>query len=141
MDVERKRWPHWPERGNGTARRDRLELRLFRDTERQAELARAHEVIRQIEHAAAQKAAEIERLEQAVDLEGVEPAASVPEPAAGDYLVFVCTPGGYALREGEGEAPAAGNRLTLDGVDYALAKLGLSPLPADGRRCAYLDPV
>src|SRR5262249_11810073 len=95
MEVERKRWPHWPERGNGTARRDRLELRLFRDTERQAELARAPE--------------------------------REPRPTAGGYLVFVWTPGGYALREGEGEAPAAGNRLTLDGVEYTVAKLRRQP--------------
>src|SRR5262245_12304421 len=103
MEVESKRWPHWPERGNGTARRDRLELRLFRDTERQA--------------------------------------GPAPEPTAGGYLVFVWTPGGYALRQGEGEAPAAGNRLTLDGVEYAVAKLGPSPLPADTRRCAFFEPV
>jgi hypothetical protein len=41
MDVEPERaadWPHWPDRENGPTRRDRLEQRLFRDSEREAEL-------------------------------------------------------------------------------------------------------
>jgi hypothetical protein len=168
MDVDRKRpadWPHWPERGNGSSRRDRLERRLFRDTEREAELIRAQEAIRQIEQAAAEKAAEIERLEQAVaGSENVEPEAMAPEPEpepesepepvvepepeppeaqpeVGAFLVFVGTPNGYALLESEGDAPAAGNRLNVDGIDYAVAKLGRSPLPGDSRRCAYLQPL
>jgi len=140
MDVDRKRpadWPHWPDRGNGAGSSDRLEHRLFRDTERAAELVRAQETIRQIEKAAAEKAAEIERLEQAVaGIESLE-----PQPVARGFLVFVWTPKGYALREGEGESPAAGNRLNVDGVDHAVAKLGRSPLPGDARRCAYLQPV
>ena len=125
--------------------------------------SRAQEAIRQIEKAAAEKAAEIERLEQAVaGIEGAEPQAAAPEPEpvpepepeaepaagqpeaqpeAGGFLVFVSTPNGYALREGEGEPPAAGNRLNVDGVDHAVAKLGRSPLPGDARRCAYLRPV
>jgi hypothetical protein len=160
MDVERKRpadWPHWPDRGNGN-RRDRLERRLFRDTERDAELVRAQEAIREIEKAAAEEAAEIECLEEAVaGIDDVEPEENArttepeleptPEPApqgqpeAGAFLVFVWNPNGYALREGEGEAPAAGNRLSVDGVDYAVARLGRSPLPGDSRRCAYLQPL
>jgi hypothetical protein len=75
MDVDRKRkadWPHSTDGGKGRSRPDRLG-RLFRDTEREAELE---------------------------------------------------------LREGEGEPPAAGNRLNGDGVDYAMAKLRRSPLPA-----------
>ena len=82
MDVDRKRpadWLHWPDRGNGASRRDRLERRLFRDTEREAELVRAQEAIRQIERASAEKAAEIERLEQAVaGIGSAEPQALRP---------------------------------------------------------------
>jgi hypothetical protein len=169
MDVERKRerdWPHWPDRGSGPARRDRLERRLFRDTEREAELEQAQAAIRQIEEAAAAKAAQIERLERAVgqvtdpeqpepvlelepapEQEEPEPAlepepAPEPEPAArAAYLVFVGTPGGYALREAWGEVPAAGGRVALEGVEHVVAKIGRSPLPGDDRRCAYLEPA
>jgi len=149
MGVERKRaadWPHWPDRGNGHARRDRLERRLFRDSEREAELAQAQEAIRLIEQAAAAKAAEVEQLEHAVaelDREpepepGPEPAPSL-EPAA-THLLFVWTPAGYALHEGHGEAPAVGFRIAVNGGEHSVAKIARSPLPGDERRCAYLEP-
>src|SRR5437764_8683217 len=104
MDVERKRaadWPHWPERGNGGARRDRLERRLFRDSEREAELAQAQEAIRQIEEAAAAKAAEIDRLEHVVaQIEEPEPEPEPAfEPVGETHLLFTWTPRGYELHE------------------------------------------
>jgi len=145
MDVERTRgadWPHWPDRGNGPTRRDRLERRLFRDSEREAEIAGAHETIRRIEHAASAKAMEIDRLERVL---GVEPAP-VPEPESepevrGDHLLFAWTPQGYALRDGLGDIPTVGSRVSVNGHEYAVAKLARSPLPGDERRCAYLEPL
>lgn len=148
MDLERKRgadWPHWPDRGNGPTRRDRLERRLFRDSEREAEIAAASETIRKIERAAAAKAAEIERLEAAVArLDGVE-APPAPEPQVAEtavtHLVFVWTPRGYVLGDGFGRVPELGARVAVDGREYAVAKLAGSPLPDDERRCAYLEPL
>jgi hypothetical protein len=160
MDVERKRgadWPHWPERGNGPQRRDRLERRLFRDSEREAEIAAASETIRRIEQAAAAKAAEVERLAAAVEqLNGSAPTEPEPEPfleAEPDveptpepevektgYLVFAWTPGGYTLHENSGRVPEVGALMSIDGHEYAVAKLSRSPLPGDERRCAYLEP-
>ena len=140
MDVERKRgadWPHWPDRGNGPTRLDRLERRLFRDSEREAEIAQAQEPIRQIEAAAA-KAAEVERFEQV--LGGVEESESEPR-ATGDHLLFAWTPRGYALHEGLGALPGVGTHLGVNGHDYTVSKLARSPLPGDGRRCVYLDPL
>jgi len=147
MDVERTRgadWPHWPERGNGPTRRDRLERRLFRDSEREAEIVRAQETIRRIEQAAAAKAAEIDRLERVL---GVEPAP-VPEPnpdpepeVRGDHLLFAWTPRGYVLHDGLGDVPDGGSRLSVNGHEYEVAKLARSPLPGDERRCAYLEPL
>jgi hypothetical protein len=55
------------------------------------------------------------------------------------HLLFVWTPAGYRLEEREGAPPAL-----LDTVDlgeagrYAVQKLGASPLPGDGRTCAFL---
>ena len=145
MDVDRKRgadWPHWPDRGNGPTRRDRLQRRLFRDSEREAEIAAASETIRRIEQAAAAKAAEIERLEHAAA--GLNGNGATPtiedEPTAG-YVVFVWTPGGYRILGGFGDVPDVGSRVSVDGNEYAVAKLARSPLPGDERRCAYLEPL
>jgi hypothetical protein len=160
MDVDRKReadWPHWPGRDSRPARRDRLERRLFRDSEREAELEQAHAAIRRLEEAAAAKAAQIARLERAVEhVDGpdapepeFEPEPEPerepePEPAespSATYLVFVGTPNGYVLQKAWGDVPAVGGRVAVEGVEHVVAKLGRSPLPADDRRCAYLDPA
>jgi hypothetical protein len=53
----------------------------------------------------------------------------------------------YALVEREGPAPTVGAELQLiDGADehaslFAVARVGRSPLPSDGRDCAYLQLV
>jgi hypothetical protein len=147
MDVDRKReadWPHWPGRDSRPARRDRLERRLFRDSEREAELEQAHAAIRRLEEAAAAKAAQIERLEHAVEhVDGPEEPEpeSEPESPSATYLVFVGTPSGYVLQKAWGDLPAVGGRVAVKGVEHVVAKLGRSPLPGDDRRCAYLDPT
>lgn len=53
------------------------------------------------------------------------------------YLLFIWTPTGYELREQEGEPPKPGDRVELDGKSLWISKLGASPLPGDGRVCAY----
>lgn len=143
MDVERKRadWPHWPDRDSGPPRRDRLERRLFRDSEREAEIESVQLALRQIELAAAAKAAEIERLEEAVgSTNGTGQGEAEPTTAA-TYLVFAPTREGYGLRVAEGDVPAPGARIRVDHIDRVVAKLGPSPLPGDDRRCAYLEPA
>jgi hypothetical protein len=120
--------------------------RLFRDSERTVALAQAQAAVRQIEEAAAAKAAQIERLERAVgELAGLdeEPEPDPePAPAAGaTYLVFLGTPSGYVLHEARGDVFAAGGRVALEGVEHLVAKVGRSPLPGDDRRCAYLEPA
>jgi len=125
-------------------RRGRLENRLFRDSEREAEIEQAQATLRRLGLAAAEKEALVERLEQAVDrINGTpepvdEPA---PAPAATGFLALVSAPSGYSLRAFEGDAPERGGSITLDGVDHVVAKVGRSPLPGDARRCAYLDPL
>ena len=53
------------------------------------------------------------------------------------HLLFV-----HKLQDAEGEVPAAGARIELDGeTAYVVSKVGPSPRPGDSRRCAYLQPV
>jgi hypothetical protein len=141
MSIERKRadWPHWPDRGNGHARRDRLERRLFRDSEREAEFEQAQEALRRIEEAAAAKAFEIELLEEAVAALEAEPEPEPEQVAA--HLLFAWTPKGYALHEAAGELPSVGARVGINGTGYSVTKVARSPLPGDERRCAYLEPL
>ena len=75
----------------------------------------------------------------AVPLELVRPTASTDE--AGSYLLFVPRPSGYGLVEHEGPAPATGARLEIGDTAYVVTKLGHSPLPHDGRSCAYLQAL
>jgi hypothetical protein len=57
------------------------------------------------------------------------------------YVVFVSRPTGYELREQDGDAPAAGATIELDGVQLQVTKVGPSPLPGDERACAYTLPA
>jgi hypothetical protein len=63
--------------------------------------------------------------------------------AEGTYLVFVMKPTGYELAEREGDPPAQGSAVELEGEggSFRVAKIASSPLPGDDRRCAYLVPA
>lgn len=63
--------------------------------------------------------------------------------AEGTYLLFVTKPTGYELTEREGEPPAPGSSVDLEGANgrFTVAKVASSPLPGDDRRCAYLVPA
>jgi hypothetical protein len=75
-----------------------------------------------------------------------ERLASADEPderdQLGPHLVFVPTSQGYLLLQRSGPAPAPGERLELSeqaGRQFIVTKVASSPLPADDRRCAYLQ--
>ena len=57
---------------------------------------------------------------------------------ADGHLLFVWKPSGYELVEQEGDAPAVGSEVELDGKSLSVTKLAPSPLPGDKRACAYL---
>ena len=59
----------------------------------------------------------------------------------GTYLLFVCKPSGYELREQQGEPPAVGGTVEADERTMRVAKVAPSPLPDDPSRCAYLEAV
>jgi hypothetical protein len=60
---------------------------------------------------------------------------------ASKHLVFVWTTSGYELSERAGEPPAAGSEVEDGEQRFLVVRVGPSPLPADDRRCAYLQPV
>jgi hypothetical protein len=55
------------------------------------------------------------------------------------HLLFVWKPTGYELVEQEGEPPAVGAEVEVDGRELRVTKLAPSPLPGDRRVCAYVD--
>ena len=55
------------------------------------------------------------------------------------YLLFVWKPTGYELRERTGELPELGAQVEEEDGRYRVTKVAPSPLPGDGRRCAYLQ--
>jgi hypothetical protein len=57
------------------------------------------------------------------------------------YLIFVSKPTGYELREREGDPPEVGGEIEEEDGAMRVMKLAPSPLPGDGRRCAYVFPV
>jgi hypothetical protein len=72
----------------------------------------------------------------------VATTAPVPEPPARAHLLFVPTGTRYLLVDREGPAPSPGIKVTLDGGRrFLVTKLASSPLPADERRCAYLEAL
>ena len=82
---------------------------------------------------------------QAPDAEP-EPAPEPPReplPAAGTqeaaWLAFVPSAHGYRLVERPGAAPSSGQVLELDDGLYRVVRLSPSPLPRDGRLCAYVE--
>jgi hypothetical protein len=57
------------------------------------------------------------------------------------YLLFVWKPSGYELKEREGDPPAVGDVVEEDDTRMVVTKVAPSPLPADERRCAYIQPL
>jgi hypothetical protein len=54
------------------------------------------------------------------------------------YLLFIWKPSGYELMERDGEPPALGAQVEVEGEQLRVTKLAPSPLPGDRRVCAYL---
>ena len=83
----------------------------------------------------------IERLGAAVVEADARMADQVPVSEEEGCVAFAPTPEGYRLIEIPGPPPEIGSSVELDGCDGRLVvtRYGRSPLPLDGRPCAYLD--
>jgi len=53
------------------------------------------------------------------------------------YVLMVWSPAGYTLRELEGDVPQPGHEFEEEGRTLVISKVGASPLPGDGRLCAF----
>jgi hypothetical protein len=65
-------------------------------------------------------------------------SASLMPPVSG-HVLLLSFPDGYRLVARDGPPPARGDVLHLEGEDFAVLRLGPSPLPGDWRRCACLE--
>ena len=83
----------------------------------------------------------IERLGAAVVEADARMADQIPVSEADGCVAFAPTPSGYRLVELPGTPPEIGATLELECSDGPLVvtRYGRSPLPLDGRPCAYLD--
>ncbi len=55
------------------------------------------------------------------------------------HVVFVPVEGVYRLADMSGPTPEVGAYEDIDGVRFLVTRIGRSPLPADTRRCAFLE--
>ena len=109
----------------------------------EADLARRREDLGAVEL----KRAALERRERAVEAReaALESSQATTPPTADEpgsietevELLFV--PGvEYRLVSAAGRSVSTGETLEVEGDEYAVARIGRSPLPRDARRCAYL---
>lgn len=60
----------------------------------------------------------------------------------GKHLLFLTRATGYELVERDGDPPALGDAVELDGEGrFVVSKVAQSPLPDDDRSCAYLQTI
>jgi hypothetical protein len=118
-----------------------LEAREQRLHEEQAELARRRGELGAVEL----KRASLEQRERALEErertfgERAQPSVRDEPDAAETAALLAFVPGArYRLVELDNVSAAPGETIVIEGEDYVIARTGISPLPGDRRRCAYL---
>jgi hypothetical protein len=123
---------NWPERRLEDGPRRRLEQRLLGESP--VPDGRPRE-LDEIETELAEQRRRLAALER-----GLVPPAE-RQQAARAHLLFVPAPSGYGLIEREGALPPLGGELVTDEGRFFVSRIGRSPLPLDGRPCAYVQRV
>ncbi len=129
------------------AREAELSSFVHEITERETKLAESEQDLarrRQELGAVELKRAAIERRERAVEVREDELEAHAqedapPDPGDGELVELAFVPGAqYHLVELEPAPLEPGMEIEVDDGAFVVSKVGRSPLPGDGRRCAYL---
>jgi hypothetical protein len=127
------------------AHAERDERRLEQKLEEQAlALARAEAAIADAETRATDAESRTDALRAALEHARKSQPKTKPESEPGvesRHLLFVPTADGYELLEREGAAPALDAVVELDRRHLLVVRVGPSPLPRDGARCAYLERI
>jgi hypothetical protein len=81
--------------------------------------------------------------------DGAAPEGRSPGPGAAEedepdrsepgHVLFVWSAAGYELLARPGEPPSVGSEVEVSAGRRVVSKVGPSPLPGDGRRCAFLE--
>ena len=151
-------WDNWPaRREGGEPLREGLKTLLSPPPDQEPALladAGVGEAVRELGDALERLTEVVERLEALPERTGAQVALRLhelqqnrrphadAEEAAAAHLLFVPSTSGYQLVEREGAPPAAGAHvaeLEAAAAPLVVVRVGPSPLPGDGRRCAYLE--
>ncbi len=117
-----------------------VELRRAAVERREEALAAREEALDRISAELTRRESELAAAEEALAHSAAQDV-DVPrnEPEARAHIVYF--PGaGYSLEEHPGPAPEPGSVVVVAGRPLVVARVGRSPLPGDGRLCAYLEP-
>jgi hypothetical protein len=79
----------------------------------------------------------LERLETEIATLRAQMTATDDRPPG--HVLFLPTPGGYAIVEADEQPPPAGQLLFLDDGCYRVQRVGRSPFPLDRRSCLFLE--
>jgi hypothetical protein len=101
-----------------------------------AALERREEALALREQAISARERALERDTSTPDTSTDSPGGTAPEEST---HVALFLDNGYRVAEGQGAAPATGEVVTVDGVQYRCARITPSPYPNDRRRCAVLE--
>lgn len=114
---------------------------------RRAAVERREGVVAEREAALVEISAELKRRDELAPAEVSVPTAlrlpgrSIsPDLGPAGHILYV--PGvSYRVVERDGQAPGVGEPVEVDGLELVVTRVGRSPLPGDGRECAYLEPA
>lgn len=101
----------------------------------EADRARAAAALEAAQAELTVREAEVAELERRLE----EAAAGAAPTERTDAHVAILPGVGYRLVERSGAPPLPGEEVEIEGARYRVTRVGSSPLPADDRRCAFLE--
>lgn len=109
---------------------------------RRAAVDRRHEALETRETELERRAAELSGLARRLqDYGGALGRHAEAEPASSGSHLVLWPHGGYKLDEREGPPPQIGDAIEVERTPFRCVRVMPSPLPADRRRCAVLEPA